>query len=153
MRLSKNFYLSEFTKSITATRNGIKNEPTKAHLVNLKSLCENVLQPLRDKLGKPITISSGYRSVALNKFVNGSSRSQHCQGRAADIEIMINGVECNDLIWDILSSSTIDFDQAINEFDLSWVHVSYDSSKNQSRNEMLDAYKDEEGKTRYRKSK
>ena len=151
MKLSKNFYLSEFTKSITATRNGIDNSPSKEHISNLKDLCVNLLQPLRDALGKPITISSGYRSPALNKFVNGSSRSQHCQGRAADIEIMINGVECNDLIWDILKgSSTIDYDQIINEFNLSWIHVSYDSSKIQNRKEVLYAYKDEQGNTKYR---
>ena len=152
MQLSKNFHLREFTKSITATRNDISNEPTNNHILNLKSLCVNVLQPLRDKIGKPIRISSGYRSPALNKFIGGSSRSQHCQGRAVDIEIMINGVECNEELWNILyNSSLIDYDQLINEFDLSWIHISYHDNGN--RNEALEAYKDSEGKTRYRKLK
>ena len=76
MRLSKNFVLSEITRSNTAKRLGIKNEPTKKHMENMQRLVTNLLQPMRDELG-PVRISSGYRCKELNRAIGGSSRSQH----------------------------------------------------------------------------
>ena len=86
MRLSKNFTLTEFEKSQTAIRQGLDNSMPEEHLENAKALCENVLQKVRDHFG-PVIINSGYRGEALNKAVGGSSKSQHCKGQAADIEI------------------------------------------------------------------
>ena len=85
LRLSKNFALSEMTKSATAERLRVDNSPGSHHLVNLTHLCINILQPVRDQFGV-ITINSGYRSPALNAKVGGSKKSQHCNGQAADFE-------------------------------------------------------------------
>ena len=79
MKLSENFSLNELTKSQTATRRGISNQPSEEHLENLKALVENVLQPIRDSKGQPIRISSGYRSSRLNTAIGGSENSQHCK--------------------------------------------------------------------------
>ena len=86
MQLSKNFTLTEFTKSQTALRQGIDNTPSDEHLEAAKVLFENVVQPVRDHFG-PTVINSGYRGPDLNKAVGGSSTSQHCKGQAVDIEI------------------------------------------------------------------
>ena len=96
MQLTKNFSLHEFTKSNTAARRGIDNNPTAEHIHNLVELCEHVLQPLRDAIGKSIRISSGYRSAELNEAIGGASRngkptSDNCFGRAADIELVVDG--------------------------------------------------------------
>ena len=85
MNLSKNFTLKEFTKSSTATRQGIDNTPQDEHLESAKALFENVVQAVREKFGVT-RINSGYRGPELNKAVGGSSRSQHCKGQAVDIE-------------------------------------------------------------------
>ena len=87
MKLSDNFSLNEFTKSQTALRNGIDNTPSEEVIENLKALCENVLQPIREYFLMPVFISSGYRSAALNHKLGSSISSQHVQGQAADIEI------------------------------------------------------------------
>lgn len=151
MRLSDNFTLSELTKSQTAERCGIDNTPDKEHIVNLQQLCDNVLQPVRDYFKKPVVISSGYRSPELSIKIGSSSRSQHCKGEAADIEIPgISNQELADFISDNLS-----YDQVILEFhtpeeiNSGWVHVSYVGSNN--RKEYLIAEKDESGKVRYSK--
>jgi zinc D-Ala-D-Ala carboxypeptidase len=88
MNLSANFTLKELTKSDTATRLGLDNTPDDAALENLKTLCEKVLQPVRDHFGKSVTVNSGYRSPESNAAVNGSKTSDHCKGMAADIEIV-----------------------------------------------------------------
>ncbi len=85
MKLSEHFELAEFLVSETAARRGIANEPTPEVIENLRRLCQLVLQPLRIKLGRPVVITSGYRSPALNRAVGGSPTSHHMQGRAADI--------------------------------------------------------------------
>lgn len=127
--LSKNFKLWEFTTSQTATRWGINNQPGNEHVVRLKRLCEQVIQPARDALG-PIRVSSGYRCPALNQAVRGSRTSQHMRGEAADLIPL----ECSKrqlLDW-ILTH--VVFDQLINEFPVrgepSWIHVSLKQSHN-----------------------
>jgi len=147
MVLSKNFTLNEFTKSVSAIRNGIDNEPTKEHIRNIQLLVKFVLQPLREALGKPIRITSGYRSEALNKFIKGSKRSQHCRGQASDIQFKVDGVMNNKIIWDKVIELGLPFDQMINEFDYSWIHISYNHEHN--RKALLEAYK-ENGRTRYK---
>ena len=147
MRLSKNFVLSEITRSNTAKRLGIDNEPTKQHLENLQRIVTNLLQPLRDHLG-PIRVSSGYRSKELNRVIGGSNKSQHCKGEALDIQFWKDGQMCNKEIYDWIIDNAIEFDQMINEFDFAWIHISLKKSKN--RREVLEAYKDDDGDTKYR---
>jgi hypothetical protein len=91
MPLSNNFTLGELVRSDTAERNKkLKEEqenPPDSIVENLKYLAQTALQPLRDKLGFPIRITSGYRSPGVNRKVGGSSKSQHCQGEAADCKL------------------------------------------------------------------
>lgn len=85
MQLSEHFNLDEFLVSETAARQGIANEPTPEVIDNLRRLCLWVLEPLREKLYRPVVITSGYRSPVLNQVVGGSQSSYHMQGRAADL--------------------------------------------------------------------
>ena len=87
MQLSKNFSLAELTKSQTAERMGLDNNPSEGEVENLRLLCERVLQPVRDHFNKVVTISSGYRNEILSQKIGSSSKSQHCKGMAADFEI------------------------------------------------------------------
>tara|TARA_Y100000592_G_scaffold26786_1_gene42458 strand:+ start:20391 stop:20846 length:456 start_codon:yes stop_codon:yes gene_type:complete len=147
MRLSKNFTLSEITKSNTATRLNIKNAPSQEHLNNMQMLIRDLIQPMRDALG-PIRISSGYRSPALNRAIGGSSKSQHCKGQAVDIQFFKKGEMCNKEIYDWVIKEGIEFDQMINEFDYAWIHISLKDKEN--RKQILEAYKDTDGDTAYK---
>ena len=102
---------------------------------------------MRDELG-PIRITSGYRSKALNRAIGGSSKSQHCKGEALDVQFWKEGQMCNKEIYKWILNSGLEFDQMINEFDFAWIHVSLKENKN--RKEVLEAYKDEDGDTKYR---
>ena len=86
MMLSPNFSLKEMTQSQTALRLGLDNEPNEEQKENLKQLCLNVLQPLREYYQNPIKISSGFRSAKLSEAIGSSANSQHCKGEAADFE-------------------------------------------------------------------
>ena len=123
MRLSKNFTLSEITRSNTALRKGIPNEPSKEHLRSLQLLIRDVLQPMRDELG-PVRVTSGYRSPRLNRAIGGSKKSQHCKGQALDIQFWENGAMNNKKVYNWILKNKIEFDQMINEFDFSWIHIS-----------------------------
>ena len=147
MRLSKNFVLSEITRSNTAKRLGISNEPTKEHLENIQRLISNLIQPMRDELG-PIRISSGYRNPSLNRAIGGSRSSQHCKGEALDLQFWKNGQMCNKEIYDWIINSHLEFDQMINEFDFAWIHLSLKEKSN--RKEVLEAYKNDDGDTSYK---
>ena len=147
MRLSKNFVLSEITRSNTARRKGISNEPEKKHLASLQTIITELVQPMRDAIG-PIRISSGYRSPKLNRAIGGSSRSQHCKGEALDLQFWKDGKMNNKVIYDWVLDSGLEFDQMINEFDFAWIHISFSSGKN--RKQVLEAYKNDQGKTAYR---
>lgn len=148
MNLSANFTLKELTKSDTATRLGLDNTPDDVALENLKTLCEKVLQPVRDHFGKSVTVNSGYRSPESNAAVGGSKTSDHCKGQAADIEIM--GVANPDLAQWIMDN--LEYTQLILEFytqgqpNSGWVHVSYDP--NNLKKQELTAVK-VAGKTQY----
>lgn len=152
MKLSKNLYLSEVTKSRTAKRLGISNKPTKEHLVNLQILAEKIFQPLRDYYGCPIYISSGYRSESLNKAIGGSKSSQHCKGQAIDIDRDGHSLPNNGQIFDYIKNN-LEFDQLIWEFGSNtnpdWVHVSYNTNGSQ-RKQILVAYKDSNNRTKYK---
>ncbi len=135
MQLSKNLSLAEVLRSESAKRNNISNTPTKEHLANLVSIALNVFQPIRDHFLVPIHISSGYRSVALNKAVGGSNTSQHSKGQALDIDM--DGTKItNKQIFDFIKDN-IEFDQLIWEFGTDknpdWVHVSYAKGKNRKQ--------------------
>ena len=147
MKLSKNFVLSELTKSNTAKRLGIKNEPTKEHMDNLQVLVRDLIQPIRDGIG-PIRVSSGYRNPELNRAIGGSRKSQHCKGEALDLQFWEMGEMNNKAIYDWVLESGIEFDQMINEFDFAWIHISLKDKGN--RKQVLEAYKDEDGDTKYR---
>ena len=150
MKLSKNFSLIEFTESNTAIRNGIDNNPTAEHIHNLVELCENVLQPLRDRIGSSIRVTSGYRSEALNTAIGGSKTSDHSFGRAADIKLVINGVNMSEELYHGIKAMGVPFKQIIWEFGdddtPQWVHIAFDKDNNKMQ--CLKAYK-EDGKTKY----
>ena len=148
MRLSKNFTLSEITKSNTAKRLGIKNAPNQEHLNNMQILIRDLIQPMRDALG-PIRISSGYRSPVLNRAIGGSNKSQHCKGQAVDIQFWKEGKMCNKEVYDWVLKEGIKFDQMINEFDYAWIHISL-RPDNKNRRMVLEAYKDNDGDTAYK---
>jgi zinc D-Ala-D-Ala carboxypeptidase len=141
MNLSKSFTLNELTKSQEALRLGINNTPNDEHIENLKILCENILQPIRDFYGMPVSVSSGYRSAALCEAIGSSSKSQHTKGQAADFEIF--GMANKDLADWIVQN--LDYDQCILEFwnpddpNSGWVHCSYNDSGN--RKQYLNAQK------------
>ena len=150
MQLSENFSLNELTKSQTATRKDIDNEPTREQVENLKALSINILQKIRNHYERPVRVTSGYRSPDLCVAIGSSAKSQHAKGEAADFEI--TGIDNFDLaIW---ISKYLDFDQLISEFytdqhpDSGWVHCSYKLEGN--RKQCLTAFK-EGNKTRYGK--
>jgi len=128
MNLTANFSLHELTKSETALRMGLDNTPGEVEIASLRLLAEKVLQPVRDHFAKGVKVNSGYRSPESNAAVNGSKTSDHCLGRAADIEIP--GVPNAELAQWIMDN--LDYTQLILEFytpgipDSGWVHVSFD---------------------------
>jgi hypothetical protein len=149
MKLSQHFDLSEFTRSESAKREGLDNTPTTEHLENLKILCEKVLEPIRLRYGS-INISSGYRGKLLNHFIGGSVNSDHCVGRAADIDMDDVGTGVtNAEIFNYIKDN-LDYDQLIWEFGNKvrpdWVHVGYRLGAN--RKETLRATK-VNGKSHY----
>jgi zinc D-Ala-D-Ala carboxypeptidase len=138
MNVSRSFTLKEMVSSTTASRLGIDNSPSLEAVNCLIALAGAVLQPLRDHMGEPIRISSGYRNPVLNKRIGGSKSSQHTLGQAADLVCPGRNSEMFHYIKDNLP-----FDQLIWEFgndgEPDWVHVSYRSSDN--RGEALVATK------------
>lgn len=147
MQLTKNFSLIELTSSETAVRKGIDNTPTQLVVTNLKELCENVMQPLRDWYGKPINITSGYRSPKLNKAIGGSSTSDHCYGCAIDFTLPKE--DYKDVHKWILANCN--YDQMILEMCTNgypnWIHVSFRLGNN--RKQVLIATKNTFGQTKY----
>lgn len=151
MQLSENLSLAEMIRSESAKRNGIKNEPTAEHLSNMKKLAINIFQPIREHFNVPIHISSGYRSLALNKAIKGSASSQHLLGQAFDLDMDGSSSKVtNKMIFEFIKNN-LDFDQLIWEFGTDknpdWVHVSYESNGKQ-RKQVLKATK-KNGKTTY----
>ena len=125
----KYFTLNELTASSTAKRKGIDNTPDATVRANLTALVANILDPLREAYGKPIVVSSGYRSPKLNKAVGGAAKSQHVTGQAADIHTLSDTPADNKKLFDLIQKLKLPFDQLINEYNFNWVHVSF-SPKN-----------------------
>tara|TARA_R100000329_G_scaffold56748_1_gene51469 strand:- start:348 stop:806 length:459 start_codon:yes stop_codon:yes gene_type:complete len=149
MKLSDHVSYKEGVYSITALRLGLKNDPSDAHLENMKLICEKVFEPLRIHVGGPIKINSFYRGPELNKAIGGSAKSQHCHGQAMDIDDTY-GHASNAAMFDWIKAN-LDFDQMIWEFgndqNPDWVHVSYVGPE-ANRKRCLKAYR-EGGKTKY----
>lgn len=149
MKISEHLELSELIRSDSAKRAGLSNMPTPEHINNLKKLAENVFEKVRAHFGKPIRISSGYRSKELNAKIGGANTSQHSTGEAIDIDM--DGTDItNKQIFDYIKGN-LSFDQLIWEFGTDnnpdWVHVSYESTGKQ-RKQILKASK-QNGKTYY----
>jgi len=123
MKLTDNFHLSEFIYSETAEEHGLKNEPNAEQKENISRLCSRVLQPLREAIGDPLSISSGFRSDAVNELVGGTPTSQHKKGEAADVAY----IEPRKLLSKLLELR-LDFDQAI--LYPTFLHISYRSGFN-----------------------
>jgi len=148
MNLSRNFTLSELTKSDTAIRKGINNNPNAEQVEKLKALCENILQPVRDHFGR-VKITSGFRSSELCIAIGSSVNSQHAKAEAADFECPgVDNAELADWIH-----KNLPYDQLILEFytpgepNSGWIHCSW--IPDQPRASYLWAYKSE-GKTKYK---
>lgn len=121
----KYFTFNELTKSESAKKKGINNIPNDVEKQNLELLVNNILDPLREAYGKPIIVSSGFRCKQLNSAVGGAKTSQHVLGQAADIHSKSNSKKDNKEIFDLIKSLELPYDQLINEYDYSWIHVSY----------------------------
>lgn len=128
--ISKHITFNEATKSNTAIRNGIKNEPNAQELSNMKLVAEKCFEPLREWYGKPIRVNSFFRCNELNTLVKGSKTSQHVEGKAIDMDA--GNKEENKKIFEWCKAN-IEYDQLINEYDYSWVHISYNSTKNRNQ--------------------
>jgi hypothetical protein len=141
-KISKYVTYKEVTKSNQATALKLANMPNAEQLNNLRLVCVKIFDPLREHFGIPIGISSGFRSVELNSKIGGSKSSQHCQGKALDIDGDMFGGISNKLIFEYIKKSCT-FDQLIWEFGSEnhpdWVHVSYNEGKN--RGQVLRAVK------------
>lgn len=127
----KYFTVAEFVKSETADRLAIDNRLPKELLPNVQALVNNVLDPLREAYGKPITINSGYRSPALNKAVKGSATSDHMKGCAADITG--GSPKENKRLFYLIQELGLPFKQLIDEKNFAWVHVSYQDGANRKQ--------------------
>ena len=149
MQLSKHFKLEEFTKSQTAIRKGINNEAGSGEIKNLTDLCYTVLEPVRAKIDKPITVTSGFRSEELCEAIGSKKTSQHAKGQAVDFEIA--GV--SNLQIAVWIEANCDFDQLILEFwkaedkdpNSGWVHCSYVEGSNRKQVLRYDGKKYENG--------
>ena len=133
------------TKSATAQRKGINNDPSIQVCQSLTALIEKVLDPLREAYGKPIIVTSGYRCEKLNKAVGGAASSQHVKGEAADIRSVQDTPEENKKLFDLIVKLGLPFDQLINEYNYDWVHVSFGA---RHRRQKLKAVK-KNGRTQY----
>jgi hypothetical protein len=132
--ISKYITYQEATTSQTAVRKGIKNEPGDNELLAMQLLGIRVFDVIREHFKTPLRVSSFYRSPELNSAIGGSSRtSQHVKGQAIDIQG--TGKVTNKMIFDYIKEN-LDFDQLINEYNYSWVHVSY-VSKEKNRKQIL----------------
>jgi zinc D-Ala-D-Ala carboxypeptidase len=156
-RISKNISYKEATKSNTALRHGIDNNPNGLQLKRMVATANAVFQPVREYYGVPIAITSFYRSPELNRKIGGSSSSQHCKGEAIDMDADVYGDLTNKDIFYYIKNN-LEFDQLIWEFgdddQPAWVHVSY-RQHGGNRNHVIQAYKEENwrGKlvTKYRR--
>lgn len=129
--ISKHITLQEATESATALRMGIKNVPNEVELNAMKYVAENLFEPIREWFGEPIKINSFFRCAALNKAVKGSLTSGHILGNSIDIST--GSKKGNEQIFNFIKLSGLDFDQVINEYDFTWIHISLKKSGNRKQ--------------------
>ena len=150
MNLSDNLTLEEVIYSPTAIKHDIDNYPNEIQIKKLRAIANAVFQPLRNHFSTPIAVTSGFRSLDLNRRIGGVHSSQHCKGEALDLDADRYGVISNSDIFHYIKDH-LDFDQLIWEFgddkNPNWVHVSY--KQNGNKKEILQAYK-RGGKTYYK---
>ena len=148
--ISKHISYKEATRSLTAIRLGLENKPNEYELSNMIGVAENIFEPLREWVNDPIKVNSFFRSIELNKAIGGSSRSQHCQGRAIDIDDTYGHATNAEMFHWV--KENLNFDQMIWEFGTDenpdWVHISW-VSEDQNRNRCLRVERIN-GKTTYR---
>lgn len=138
MNLTQNFTINELTYSVTANANKIDNRPSIQVIANLKALCENVLQPLRDYLGCPVKVTSGFRCAVLNKKIGGTKNSQHLYGQAADFIVPQKNLKD---VYNYIKLN-LPYDQLLFEYTKSdkWIHVSY-RTDGHNRKQAIENYK------------
>lgn len=126
MNLTEHFTLEELIHSSKAQKYSIDNTPNKYIISNLTKTCRDLMEPIRQKYGKPIIVTSGYRCPKLNALVKGSSTSQHVQGTAIDFKP--KDMRDIKLLWDLIikmiDNGEIECRQLIDEYNLSWIHIS-----------------------------
>lgn len=144
VQITKHFRLQDLTRSQTATRKGISNEPDARAFARLRLLCERILEPLFVHTGGAFAISSGFRCAELNRVVGGAATSQHVKGEAADL-VPVSPYSVRSL-FELIAASDLPFDQLI--YEGTWVHVSFADSP---RKELLSATFDAKGKASYRR--
>lgn len=130
MKISTHISFDEATFSQTALRLGIKNEPNETELTAMRLVAEMCFEPLREWYGHPIKVNSFFRNQELNTAVKGSMSSQHCKGEAIDMSA--GSKEENKKLFDWAKNNLI-FDQLIDEYDYSWVHISYKLGMNRNQ--------------------
>jgi hypothetical protein len=130
MEISKYISYNEATKSQTAIRHGIKNEPNYEQLQNMKIVGTKCFDPIREFYKRPLRVSSFYRCEELNKLVKGAKNSQHLKGQAIDIDA--GSIQENKKIFE-WAKDNLEYDQLINEYNFSWVHISYNQGKNRKQ--------------------
>lgn len=138
MKLTQNFTLNELVYSETATSHNIDNRPSVPVISNLQALCTNILQPLRDALGCPIVITSGFRCAELNKRIGGAANSQHLYGQAADFIVPQKDLK---EVFKFIKAK-LPYDQLLYEYNKTdrWIHVSY-RTDGKNRKQAIDNYK------------
>lgn len=139
MKLTDNFTLNELVYSVTAEANKIDNRPNVTVISNLQKLCENVLQPLRNHLGCPVIVTSGFRCAELNKKIGGKPNSHHLMGYAADFVVPQRNLK------DVFNwmKDNLPYDQLLFEYNSSgdiWIHVSY-VKDSLNRHQAIDNYR------------
>jgi urease beta subunit len=129
--ISKHITLQEATESATALRMGIKNVPNEVELDAMKYVAENLFEPIREWYDKPIKINSFFRCIELNKAVKGSVTSGHVLGNSIDISAGPKAE--NKKIFDFIKLSGLEYDQLINEYDYTWLHISLKKTGNRKQ--------------------
>jgi uncharacterized protein YcbK (DUF882 family) len=130
MQISKYVSYNEATKSQTAIRHGIKNEPNDEQLQNMKIVAIKCFDPIREFYGKPLRVSSFFRSLELNRKVGGAKNSLHLNGQSIDFDA--GSIQENKKIFE-WAKDNLEYDQLINEYNFSWVHISYNQGKNRKQ--------------------
>lgn len=127
--ISEHITYNEATQSPTALRFGIENTPTEHQLFAMRIVANACFEPLRKWYGKPININSFFRCTLLNQKVGGSSTSSHCKGEAIDFSA--GSKEENKKLFDWCKANLV-FDQLINEYDYTWIHISFRQGQNRN---------------------